>query len=109
MSETFVLVAGAWHGGWAWRAVANELRAAGHEVHTPTLAGLGADDDPRGVTLTDCADSVVAYVESAGLNDVTLVVHSWGGYVLTGAPRGLLPEYGAWCSGARSCRTTASR
>ncbi|EKX61880.1 esterase EstC domain protein [Streptomyces ipomoeae] len=34
MSETFVLVTGAWHGGWAWRPVANELRAAGHEVHT---------------------------------------------------------------------------
>lgn len=85
MSETFVLVTGAWHGGWAWRPVANELRAAGHEVHTPTLAGLGTDDDPRGVTLTDCVNSLVEYVETAGLEGVTLVGHSWGGYVLTGA------------------------
>lgn len=85
MSETFVLVTGAWHGGWAWRPVANELRAAGHEVHTPTLTGLGTDDDPRGVTLTDCVNSLVEYVEAAGLSDITLVGHSWGGYVLTGA------------------------
>ena len=85
MSETFVLVTGAWHGGWAWRPVAGELRAAGHEVHTPTLAGLGADGDPRGITLTDCVNSLVAYVERADLTDITLVGHSWGGYVLTGA------------------------
>ena len=85
MSETFVLVTGACHGGWAWRPVATELRAAGHQVHTPTLAGLGADDDPRGVTLTDCVNSLVDYVERAGLTDITLLGHSWGGYVLTGA------------------------
>lgn len=52
--ETFVLVTGTCHGGWAWRPVANELRAAGHQVHTPTLAGLGEGDDPTDVTLTDC-------------------------------------------------------
>ncbi|GAA4029152.1 alpha/beta hydrolase [Streptomyces sp. NBC_01352] len=85
MSETFVLVTGACHGGWAWRPVAAELRAAGHQVHTPTLAGLGADDDPRGVTLTDCVNSLVDYVERAGLTDITLLGHSWGGFVLTGA------------------------
>ncbi|MGW0710665.1 alpha/beta fold hydrolase [Streptomyces sp. NPDC002643] len=85
MSETFVLVTGAWHGGWAWRPVANELRAAGHEVHAPTLAGLGTDDDRRGVTLTDCVNSLVEYVERADLKGITLVGHSWGGYVLVGA------------------------
>ncbi|MDX3640433.1 alpha/beta fold hydrolase [Streptomyces sp. MB09-02B] len=85
MSETFVLVTGACHGGWAWRPVANELRAAGHQVHTPTLAGLGENDDPTDVTLTDCVNSLVEYVEQAGLEDVTLVGHSWGGFVLVGA------------------------
>jgi hypothetical protein len=38
---TFVLVHGAWHGGWCYRDVANELRANGHTVFTPTLTGLG--------------------------------------------------------------------
>jgi len=37
---TFVLVHGAWHGGWCWARVATRLREAGHEVHTPTLAGM---------------------------------------------------------------------
>ena len=38
---TFVLVHGAWHGGWKWREVAPLLRAAGHEVFAPSLTGLG--------------------------------------------------------------------
>ena len=38
---TFVLVQGGWGGGWQWRFVAPLLRAAGHEVYTPTLTGLG--------------------------------------------------------------------
>ena len=37
----FVLVHGAWHGGWCWRRVADRLQAAGHTVYTPTLTGLG--------------------------------------------------------------------
>lgn len=37
---TFVLVHGAWHGGWCWSRVSPSLRAAGHEVFTPTLTGL---------------------------------------------------------------------
>ncbi|MFZ3249884.1 MAG: alpha/beta fold hydrolase, partial [Pseudolabrys sp.] len=40
-SKTFVLVHGAWHGGWCWRRVADRLRARGHRVFTPTLTGLG--------------------------------------------------------------------
>lgn len=38
---TYVLVHGAWHGGWCWRDTAAALRAAGHTVHTPTLSGVG--------------------------------------------------------------------
>lgn len=80
-----MLVTGAWHGGWSWRPVATHLRAAGHRVLTPTLPGLDLGDDPRGVTLTDTVDAVVALVERADLADVTLVGHSWGGYVISGA------------------------
>ena len=36
---TFVLVHGAWHGGWWRREVAGRLRADGHVVYTPTLSG----------------------------------------------------------------------
>ena len=38
---TFVLVHGAWHGGWCWARVAPRLRQAGHEVYTPTMTGFG--------------------------------------------------------------------
>ena len=41
MPHTFVLVHGAWHGGWCWRRVADILERQGHKVFTPTLTGLG--------------------------------------------------------------------
>lgn len=85
MAETFVLITGAWHGGWAWRPVAQRLRAAGHQVLTPTLPGLTDGADPREHSLADVVDSVVHTVESSNLHDVTLVGHSWGGYPITGA------------------------
>src|SRR5262245_18841691 len=39
--KTFVLVHGAWHGGWCWRRVADLLQKGGHKVFTPTMTGLG--------------------------------------------------------------------
>jgi len=39
--KTFVLVHGAWHGGWCWRRVADLLEKQGHKVFAPTLTGLG--------------------------------------------------------------------
>lgn len=80
MSATFVLVHGAWHGGWCWRRVAQALRTAGHEVHTPTLTGLGE----RSHLLTDAVDlevhvrDILAVLEYEQLHDVHLVGHSYG-------------------------------
>jgi len=85
MSHTFVLMHGAWHGGWGYHPVAAHLRAAGHTVALqPTAPGLG-DDDPRGVGLADVVDHLVGEIERADLSDVVLVGHSWGGMVLTAA------------------------
>jgi len=85
MSETFVLITGAWHGGWAWRPVAQQLRAAGHRVLTPTLPGLHDGDDPTRFALSDVVDALVGLVEGENLRDATLVAHSWGGYPMTAA------------------------
>jgi pimeloyl-ACP methyl ester carboxylesterase len=85
MAETFVLITGAWHGGWAWRPVAQRLRAAGHRVLTPSLPGLTDGADPTAHSLDDVVDFVVRTVKKADLHDVTLVAHSWGGYPITGA------------------------
>ncbi len=84
--QAFVLVHGAWHGGWCWRDVAARLRARGALVHTPTLTGLGAKKHLRAAyqgLQTFIAD-VAAVIEIEELQDVVLVGHSFGGMVITG-------------------------
>ena len=82
----FVLVHGAWCGGWVWRDVADILRAAGHDVFTPTLSGMG----DRSHLLTGDIDlqthiqDIVSTIEYERLSDVALVAHSYGGMVATG-------------------------
>lgn len=83
--STFVLVPGAWHGGWVWHPVAQRLRAAGHGALALTLPGLGDGDDPTGLGMEDAVSSVVDQVLARDLHDVVLVGHSWGGYPVTGA------------------------
>jgi pimeloyl-ACP methyl ester carboxylesterase len=84
--STFVLVHGAWHGGWCWRRVAERLTAAGHRVFCPTLTGLGerAHLLSREVTLTTHIADVAGLLEAEELQDVVLVGHSYGGIVITG-------------------------
>lgn len=84
--STFVLVHGAWHGGWCWDRVAPRLRAAGHEVHTPTLTGLSERAhllSPM-VGLETHIEDVVRVLDTLGLTGVTLVGHSYAGQVITG-------------------------
>ncbi|MFI6166494.1 alpha/beta fold hydrolase [Nocardia sp. NPDC051052] len=84
-SSTFVLVPGAWQGGWSWQPVARRLRAAGQQALTLTLPGLADGDSPTGLHLSDAVAHVVSEIEKRGLEQVTLVAHSRGGYVVTGA------------------------
>jgi pimeloyl-ACP methyl ester carboxylesterase len=85
MAQHFVLVHGAWHGGWCWQGVADRLRAAGHSVTTPTLTGLGERSHllSDAVTLETHVTDVVAHIEAEDLSDVVLVGHSYGGVVIT--------------------------
>ncbi len=85
--SAFVLVHGAWHGGWCWRFVAPLLRRAGHEVFTPSLTGLGerAHLARPGIDLELHVQDVVALLETEDLQEVVLVGHSYGGMVVTGA------------------------
>lgn len=84
---TFVLVHGAWHGGWSWRLVADRLRAAGHRVITPTLTGLGdrAHLLSRGTSLATHIEDLTAVLRFEDLREVVLVGHSYAGMVITGA------------------------
>ena len=78
-----VLVHGAWHYGELWEDVAGPLRAAGHEVHAPTLAGNGPGDVDRTVTHADAVNSVVSYLNERGLSDFVLLGHSYGGTIIS--------------------------
>ncbi|TQF04962.1 alpha/beta hydrolase [Kitasatospora acidiphila] len=81
---TFVLVHGAWHGGWCWRRVADRLRAAGHRVFTPTLTGLGERAHLRsaGTGLSTHVADVCGVLRYEELRDVVLVGHSYAGFVV---------------------------
>ena len=83
---TFVLVHGSWHGGWCWRKVTPLLRAAGHEVYTPTLTGLGARAHllTGGVDLTTHIQDIVSLLFYEDLAEVVLVGHSYAGVVISG-------------------------
>jgi pimeloyl-ACP methyl ester carboxylesterase len=81
---TYVLVHGAWHGGWCWRDVAALLRAEGHHVLTPTLTGLGerAPELRSDIGLGTHVDDVVEVLRSGDLREVVLVGHSYSGLVV---------------------------
>ncbi len=90
---TFVLVHGAWHGGWCYRRVAAPLRARGHEVYTPTLTGLGERSHllDEEVNLSTHITDIVNLLRWEELSDVVLCGHSYAGMVITGVA-GRVPE-----------------
>lgn len=83
---TFVLVHGAWHGGWCYSATAELLRRRGHRVFAPTLTGLADRSHLFSGTInlsTHIAD-IVNLIEWEGLGDIVLCGHSYGGMVISG-------------------------
>lgn len=81
----FVLVHGAWHGGWCWQRVTSLLQQQGHRVHAVTLTGLGerAHLLAPAITLDTHIDDVVSAIEVEELHDVILAVHSYAGMIGT--------------------------
>lgn len=82
----YVLVGGAWLGGWCWRPVARRLREDGHEVYPVTLTGLGerAHLASSEVDLETHISDVVNLIEYEDLHEVVLLGHSYAGIVVTG-------------------------
>jgi pimeloyl-ACP methyl ester carboxylesterase len=91
MAETprkiFVLVHGAWHGGWCWRRVADRLDRHGHKVFTPTLTGLGERSHllSTAINLDTHITDIVNVFKWEDIRDVCLCVHSYGGWPGSGA------------------------
>jgi pimeloyl-ACP methyl ester carboxylesterase len=81
---TYVLVHGAYQGGWIWKPVATRLRAAGHAVYTPTLDGCAerhAQVRP-GITAATQAQELAQFLFCEDLSHVVLVGTSSGGMVI---------------------------
>src|SRR3981081_3091354 len=84
--KTFVLVHGAWHGGWCWRRVSDLLEKKGHKVFTPTVTGLGERShliDPK-VNLATHSTDIGNVIKWENLNDIVRVGHSYGGAIISG-------------------------
>lgn len=82
----YVLVHGAWSGGWGFTDMAERLRAAGHQVFVATLTGLGERLHLAhpGITLSTHIADVVGLIDCEALEEVILIGHSYGGMVITG-------------------------
>jgi hypothetical protein len=85
--KTFVLIHGAWHGGWCWRRVADLLEAKGHKVYAPSLTGNGDRSHllSKDVILDTHITDIVNLFKWEDLKDVCLVAHSYGGWPSSGA------------------------
>lgn len=83
---TFVIVHGAWAGGWEHKKLAEALQRDGHVVHRVTLTGQGERSHlaSPNVNLSLHIQDVVNFIEWEDLHDVVLVGHSYGGMVITG-------------------------
>jgi pimeloyl-ACP methyl ester carboxylesterase len=85
VSETFVLVHGAWHGAWCWAAVINQLERLGDRAYAVDLPGHGMNVVDRAtVTLDRYVNSVADFIERHDLKNVVLAGHSLGGLTIPG-------------------------
>ena len=85
--KTFVLIHGAWVGGWYWRRVSDLLEKKGHKVFSPTLTGLGERSHllSKEVNLDTHISDIVNVIKWENLTDICLVAHSYGGWPGSGA------------------------
>ena len=82
--STFVLIHGAFSGGWKWDKVVPLLEKAGQKVIAPDLPGHGSNLKiaPEKLTLQDCTDYVAAILDKQP-EPVILVGYSMGGVVVS--------------------------
>ena len=104
--STYVLIHGAWHSGRELEPLARSIRAAGHEVFTPTVVGNGPGDS-KAVGLADAIQSIADYLTENNLGDIVLVGHSYGGMIITGVLTRFLTASAGWYIGTPSSPMTA--
>jgi pimeloyl-ACP methyl ester carboxylesterase len=84
MAKHFVLLHGAWHGGWCWDGVVKALEEAGHTAEAPTTPGHQAKDDRSGIRFEDYVEAIVRVLEQQPA-PVVLVGHSSAGFMMQAA------------------------
>ena len=82
----FLLIHGAWHGGWVWNEISEILNYQGYSVSTPTLTGLGEKKHllSSKITIDTFIEDVVNHIIFENLNNIILVGHSFAGSVISG-------------------------
>jgi pimeloyl-ACP methyl ester carboxylesterase len=95
--KTFVLIHGAYHGGWCWRRVADILESHGHKVYAPSLTGNGDRSHllSKDINLDTQITDIVNLVNWEDLNNICLVPHSFGGWPASGALEQIHDRVGA--------------
>ena len=85
--KTFLLIHGAYHGGWCWRLVTDILERNGHKAYAPSLMGNGDRTHllSNDVNLATQISDIANLVTWEDLKDVCLVAHSFGGWPASGA------------------------
>ena len=82
----FLLIHGAWHGGWVWNEISEILSSQAYSVSTPTLTGLGEKKHllSSKITIDTFIEDVVNHIIFENLNNIILVGHSFAGSVISG-------------------------
>jgi hypothetical protein len=85
--KTFLLIHGAWVGGWYWRRVSDLLESNGHKVFSPTLTGLGERSHllNKDINLDTHVTDIVNVVNWEDLKDICYVAHSYAGFPASAA------------------------
>jgi len=87
MGKHFVLLHGAWHGGWCWDGVIKELEKEGHTAEAPTMPGHNPDEDRSNIKFDDYEDKIISVLNRQETPAV-LVGHSSAGFLIqTAAPK----------------------
>lgn len=84
MGKHLVLIHGAWHGGWCWEGVTQELEKAGHTAEAPTMPGHNPDDDRSKIGFEDYVNKIVSVLKQQAA-PVVLVSHSSAGFLMQAA------------------------
>ena len=101
---TFVLIHGAYQGGWIWKPTVEQLAGQGHRVFAPTLDGCAERKGQvrAGITTESHAEEIAELLFYEDLKDVVLAGTSTGGMVMArGGRAGRASGWRAWSSPTR--------